>query len=72
MRLRQKTQNLYLLKIAQEIDEIFENAKAVLSELNLALKNTAYTLTVEGEIPPFDEADVISLELEDEDGDGPK
>jgi hypothetical protein len=58
---------LILIEDTEEIDEIFETAKAVLSELNLVLKNTAYTLTVEGEIPPFEEADVISLELEDED-----
>lgn len=58
---------LILIEDPEEIDEIFETAKAVLSELNLVLKNTAYTLTVEGEIPPFDEADVISLELDEED-----
>ncbi|MEI6380265.1 MAG: DUF3727 domain-containing protein [Cyanobacteriota bacterium ELA615] len=58
---------LILIEDPEEIDEIFENAKAVLSELNLLLKNTAYSLTVEGEIPPFDEDQVISLELEEED-----
>jgi len=58
---------LILIEDPEEIDDIFENAKAVLSELNLVLKNTAYSLTVEGEIPPFDEDQVISLELEEED-----
>jgi len=58
---------LILIEDPEEIDKIFETAKAVLSELNLLLKNTAYTLTVEGEIPPLEESDVISLELEDED-----
>jgi hypothetical protein len=58
---------LILIEDPEEIDKIFENAKAVLSELNLVLKNTAYTLTVEGEIPPLDVDQVISLELDDED-----
>lgn len=44
----------------QEIEEIFDLAKAVLSEQNLILKRTAVALTVEGEIPELDE-------LEDED-----
>ncbi|MDJ0735611.1 MAG: DUF3727 domain-containing protein [Nostocaceae cyanobacterium] len=48
------------------IDEIFSNAQAVLSELNLKLKNTAYALTVEGELPPVDESEIFSLEIEDE------
>lgn len=34
-----------------EIDEIFETAKAVLEEQNLTLKRTAVTLTVSGELP---------------------
>jgi Protein of unknown function (DUF3727)/Protein of unknown function (DUF1292) len=51
------------------IDEIFTTAQAVLSEQNLALKNTAYALTVAGELPPVDESELFTLEIEDEDAD---
>ena len=48
------------------IDEIFSNAQAVLSEHNLTMKNTAYALTVVGELPPVEESDIFTLEIEDE------
>jgi hypothetical protein len=37
------------------IDELFDLAKAVLSEQNLKLKRTGITLTVEGDIPDLEE-----------------
>lgn len=49
------------------IEQIFDTAQAVLSEQNLALKNTAYALTVEGELPPVEETELFTLELDDED-----
>ncbi len=51
------------------IDEIFTTAQVVLSEQNLALKNTAYALTVAGELPPVEESELFTLEIEDEDTD---
>lgn len=51
------------------IDEIFPTAQAVLSEQNLTLKNTAYALTVGGELPPVEESELFTLEIEDEDAD---
>ncbi|OKH51376.1 hypothetical protein NIES2101_18510 [Calothrix sp. HK-06] len=51
------------------IDELFANAQAVLSEHNLALKNTAYALTVAGELPPVEDSELFTLEIEDEDAD---
>ncbi|HIK32822.1 MAG TPA: DUF3727 domain-containing protein [Oscillatoriales cyanobacterium M59_W2019_021] len=39
----------------EEIDEIFDTAKAVLSEYNLKLQRTAIVLTVEGELPEMDD-----------------
>jgi Protein of unknown function (DUF3727)/Protein of unknown function (DUF1292) len=51
------------------IDEIFGTAQAVLSEQNLALRNTAYALTVAGELPPVEESELFTLEIEDEDTD---
>ena len=48
------------------IDEIFGTAQAVLSEQNLIIKNTAYALTVAGELPPEDESKFFTLEIEDE------
>ena len=38
----------------------------MLSEQNLILKNTAYALTVAGELPPEDESKFFTLEIEDE------
>lgn len=51
------------------IDEIFTNAQAVLAEQNLILKNTAYALTVAGELPPVEESEIFTLEIEDEEAD---
>ncbi|MEO0835434.1 MAG: DUF3727 domain-containing protein [Cyanobacteria bacterium J06642_3] len=58
-----------LLEDDEEISEIFANAKAVLAELNLYLKHSAYTLTATGELPPINEEEVLTLGLEDEDED---
>lgn len=48
------------------LDEIFPTAEAVLAEQNLVLKRTAFTLTVAGEIPPVEEAEIFTLEIEEE------
>jgi Protein of unknown function (DUF3727)/Protein of unknown function (DUF1292) len=48
-----------------EIDEIFETAKAVLEEQNLTLKRTAVTLTVSGELPELED-ELESSEDEEE------
>ncbi|MBW4646775.1 MAG: DUF3727 domain-containing protein [Goleter apudmare HA4340-LM2] len=48
------------------IDKIFGTAQAVLSEQNLILKNTAYALTVAGELPPVEESELFTLEIEDD------
>jgi len=48
------------------IEQIFGTAQAVLSEQNLILKNTAYALTVEGDLPPVEESELFTLEIEDE------
>jgi hypothetical protein len=54
-----------MLEDGDEIDQIFDDAKAVLAELNLYLKRTAFTLTATGELPPLEENNIISLELEE-------
>ena len=46
------------LATEEEIDLIFDTAKAVLGEYNLKLQRTALTLTVLGEIPEWDEEEV--------------
>lgn len=51
------------------IDEIFATAQAVLAEQNLIVKNTAYALTVAGELPPVEESELFTLEIEDEEED---
>jgi hypothetical protein len=53
----------------EEIDVIFSTAQAVLSEQNLTLRRSAYTLTVEGELPEPTEEDIIEIDTEsDEEG----
>jgi hypothetical protein len=49
-----------------EIEEIFDDAKAVLGELNLYLKRSGFTLTATGELPPLEEDNIITLELDDD------
>lgn len=51
------------------IDQIFGIAQAVLSEQNLLLKHTAYALTVAGDLPPVEESELFTLEIEDEEAD---
>ncbi len=50
----------------EELETVFSTAQAVLSEQNLKLKRTAYALTVEGELPEFDEDEVFTVDLDDE------
>jgi len=53
-----------------EITTIFDTAQAVLAEMNLVLKRTAYTLTVEGELPEVDEEDIIQIDGDDDEEEG--
>ena len=55
-----------LLEDDAEIDLVFSDAQAVLAEQNLTLKRTAYTLTVEGELPIVDEEEILTIEIEEE------
>ena len=50
----------------EELELVFATAQAVLSEQNLKLKHTAFTLTVEGELPEFDEEEVFTVDLDDD------
>ena len=50
-----------------EIDKVFETAKAVLAEQDLRLYRTALTLTASGDLPEVDEDEIISLDVEGED-----
>lgn len=58
--------NAELVEDPEEIEEIFADAKAVLAELDLTLKLTAFTLTVVGELPPIEDDGILTLELETE------
>jgi hypothetical protein len=49
-----------------EVDQIFEIAQAVLAEQNLKIKRTAFTLTVEGELPELNEDDIYEIGTEDD------
>jgi hypothetical protein len=50
----------------ETIDRIFTTAEAVLAEQNLILKRTAFVLTVAGELPPVEETELFTLEIEEE------
>ena len=50
-----------------EIAEIFANAKAVLAEHNLYLQHSAHTLTATGELPPIEEEQILTLNLNEDD-----
>jgi hypothetical protein len=50
----------------EEIDEIFDTARAVLAEQDLTLTRAALTLTITGELPEPSEEDTITLDLGDE------
>ena len=56
-----------MLEDDAEIATIFANAKAVLAEHNLYLQHTAYTLTATGELPPIEEEQLLTLNLDEED-----
>lgn len=47
-----------------EVDEVFDTARAVLAEQNLTLNRSALTLTAKGELPEAQEDDVITLNLD--------
>ncbi|MFN6566325.1 hypothetical protein A6770_21345 [Nostoc minutum NIES-26] len=51
------------------IERIFGTAQAVLAEQNLIVKNTAYALTVAGDLPSVEESELFTLEIEDEEAD---
>lgn len=55
-----------LLEDTEEIATIFADAKAVLAEQDLSLQNTAFTLTIKGELPPLEEDAILTLELDGE------
>ena len=57
-----------LIEDDAELDLIFSDAQAVLAEQNLTLKRTAYTLTVTGDLPPLIEEDILTIEIEEDDG----
>ena len=48
------------------LDRIFTTAEAVLAEQNLLLKRTAFALTVAGELPPVEDTELFTLEIEEE------
>ena len=50
----------------ETIDRIFATAEAVLAEQNLVLRRTAFALTVAGELPPVEDAELFTLEIEEE------
>ncbi len=56
-----------MLEEYEEIEMVFADAKAVLAEQNLYLQHTAYTLTVIGELPPIEEDNILTLNLDEED-----
>ncbi len=56
-----------MLEEEEAIEKVFADAKAVLAEQNLFLKHTAFTLTATGELPPIEEEQILTLNLDEED-----
>lgn len=56
-----------MLEDEEEITDIFANAKAVLAEHNLYLQHSAHTLTATGELPPIEEEQILTLNLDEDD-----
>lgn len=52
----------------REIKRIFPDAQAVLAEFDLSLKYTAFTLTISGDLPSTDSEEILTLEIEEQDG----
>jgi hypothetical protein len=50
----------------EDINEIFADAHAVLSEQNLNLKRSAFTLSAAGELPDLEADNVLSIELDED------
>jgi len=59
----------FLVEDDDILEEIFSNAEAVLQEHDLVLKNTAYALTVAGELPPEDESKICTLKMDNSEED---
>lgn len=53
----------------EDIDRLFDTAKAVLEEQNLTLKRTAVVLTVDGDLPDIDEEEELTEVTSDGDED---
>ncbi len=52
----------------EELEEIFPTARAVLAEQDLILNHSALTLTASGDLPEVQEDDIISLDIEEGNG----
>jgi hypothetical protein len=55
-----------MLEDEDELTNIFDDAKAVLAELDLTLKHSAFIYTVSGELPPLEEEDILTLEVDED------
>ncbi|MGK7945453.1 MAG: DUF3727 domain-containing protein [Microcystaceae cyanobacterium] len=49
-----------------QIEQLLPDAKAVLAELDLFLQFTAFTLTVQGELPPIEDDGILTINLEED------
>jgi Protein of unknown function (DUF3727)/Protein of unknown function (DUF1292) len=58
---------LTALEDEENIAKVFPDASAVLAEQNLTLKHTGYIMTAEGELPPLEPDDILTIELDSED-----
>ncbi len=62
----EETAELIAIDEDDEIAKVFADASAVLSEQNLTLKQTAYTLTAVGDLPPIDPEEILQIDLDDD------
>ncbi len=63
----EETAELIAIDEDNEVAKVFADASAVLSEQNLTLKQTAYTLTAAGDLPPLDPEEILQIDLDEDD-----
>lgn len=64
----QEEEQAILIEDEADIEKLLPEANASLAEENLTLKQTSFTLTVAGELPEPEDEDILTLEIETEEG----
>lgn len=65
---QEEEEQAILIEEEADIEKLLPEAEASLAEENLTLKQTSFTLTVAGELPEPEDEDILTLEIETEEG----